>query len=655
MGTLQKVCSTLIAGSITVFLWSGFEAWDSSANAQEKAQPHSYVLATATTGGTYHPVGVALASLVKLKLLPSHSIDLTAVNSAGSGENLDLLMTGETDFALMTGLFGYYARTGAGPAAAYGPTDNVQAIANVWPNADHFVIPGYDVQTGTIDDFIALQNRKVLLGRPNSGAIVIKELMLKSMGIDIKKHFDLQDLSHGEGTEALLRGEIAGANLVGGLPVAAVTRLFEEADQNMHILEITEEQLVKIDAGRGIWSRQIIPANTYPGQPHAIGSIGTTNFLAVRADMDEEVVYQITKTMFENLPLLHGIHGATREISLDRAVSGLPVSLHPGALRYYREIGLAIPALTAQAGDSFLQRYESSDEAQSAINERTVGILTGDLSSGDLRMASDLCAVLDDGDELRVIAMSGERSAEHLSDLIYLKGVDAAIIQADLLEYAKREQIYPNVVEQIRYIAKLYDHEVHLVARDEIQSVRDLVGKKVNFGVEGSSTELTAAILFDTMQIPVIRTSLDTPLALSKLKTGELSAVLVVGAKPLSSLQELGAEDGLKLLSLPAIDYANVYRSATLHVDDYPHLITSDRNVETMAVPAILTTYNWQPDADGYAAVARFVLSLFAQLPELQGPGRHPKWREVDLTDQLPGWQRWQPADAWVKKVARLE
>lgn len=182
--------------------------------------------------------------------------------------------------------------------------------------------------------------------------------------------------------------------------------------------------------------------------------------------------------------------------------------------------------------------------------------------------------------------------------------------------------------------------------------MHDLTGRKVNFGLQGSSTDLTAAILFEALQIPVVRTSFDTRLALSRLKAAEISAALLVGGKPMPLVKELRAEDGLKLLSLPFVDCAGVYLPTTLDARDYPHLIASNQKVETTAVPVVLATYSWQPDADGYAAVARFVLSLFSKLPELRAPGRHPKWREVDLTDELPGWRRWQPAEAWVRDVA---
>jgi TRAP transporter TAXI family solute receptor len=93
----------------------------------------------------------------------------------------------------------------------------------------------------------------------------------------------------------------------------------------------------------GLWTRYVIPAGSYPGQTQDIRTIAQPNFLAVRADVDEDAVYRITKAIYENLPFLNGIHKATKAMALNKAIAGLPMPLHPGAARYYREAGLEIP------------------------------------------------------------------------------------------------------------------------------------------------------------------------------------------------------------------------------------------------------------------------------------------------------------------------
>ncbi|MEL6683440.1 MAG: TAXI family TRAP transporter solute-binding subunit, partial [Pseudomonadota bacterium] len=108
--------------------------------------------------------------------------------------------------------------------------------------------------------------------------------------------------------------------------------------------EFTDEQLAQADGGRDLWTRFIIPAGTYPGQDADLNTIAQPNFLATHADLPEENVYQITKTIYENLPFLQAIHPATKAMALEQAIAGLPVPLHPGAARYYQEQGIEIPA-----------------------------------------------------------------------------------------------------------------------------------------------------------------------------------------------------------------------------------------------------------------------------------------------------------------------
>ena len=127
--------------------------------------------------------------------------------------------------------------------------------------------------------------------------------------------------------------------------MAAVTQLFAQMGaEKVKVLDFTEEQLASIHEKFPIWNRFVVKAGTYPGQENDIQTISQPNFLAARPDLSEETVYKITKTIYENLSFLHGIHKATLAMSLERAISGLPVPLHPGAAKYYQEQGIEIPA-----------------------------------------------------------------------------------------------------------------------------------------------------------------------------------------------------------------------------------------------------------------------------------------------------------------------
>lgn len=311
------------------------------AGAQEE---QNYLLATASTGGTYYPVGVALATLAKVKLQPGHKINVSAISSAGSGENVKLLRENEVQLAILQGLFGANAWAGEGPFQKDGPQTELRSITMLWPNVEHFVVKKADAKTGTIDDMQGLKGKKVSMGAQNSGTIGSNRTILNNLGYDMDKDFDLAYMGYNPSAEALQNGQIEAMSTPAGPPVTAVTRAMAAMGGDLAVLDFTDEQVKKAN-GRfeDLWTRFDIPADTYPGQDKPIATIAQPNFLVVRKDMPEETVYLLTKTIYENLPFLKGIHQATKEMSLDKAIAGLPMPLHPGAARYYQEQGMTIP------------------------------------------------------------------------------------------------------------------------------------------------------------------------------------------------------------------------------------------------------------------------------------------------------------------------
>ena len=313
------------------------------ASAQETEEA-SYILATASTGGTYYPVGVALSTLVKVKLEPSMNIGMSAISSAGSGENVRLIREGEAQFGILQGLFGYYAATGTGPVAESGPQEHLRSVTMLWQNVEQFVVSSDVAPTGTMADMVAQKGEAMAFGAQNSGTIGSNATILAGLGVDIESDYELVYGGYGPAAEALQNGQVKGLGAPAGVPTGAISQLFASAGDGVVMLDFTDEELAAADAGRELWTRYVIPAGTYPGQTEDINTIAQPNFLATHADLPEENVYQITKTIFENLAFLQAIHPATKEMALETALAGLPVPLHPGALRYYQEQGIEVPA-----------------------------------------------------------------------------------------------------------------------------------------------------------------------------------------------------------------------------------------------------------------------------------------------------------------------
>lgn len=312
-------------------------AFGFSATAQAEG---NYVMGTATTGGTYYPVGVALSTLIKVRLEPTSNISVSAISSAGSGENLKLMDEDQIQFGILQGLYGAWAWKGTGPVPkAY---KNLRSVSMLWQNVEHFVVRSSVAKTGTIEDMTNLYGKSFSIGARNSGTEGSGRFILGQLGVDLEK-MDLAYLGYGPSADSLQNGNIDGMNIPAGVPASAVTRAYANMGKEITTLDVTDEQLAKINSEFELWSAYEIPADTYPNQSKTINTIAQPNILSVRADVPEEDVYQITKTIYANLPFLNNIHPATKAMALEKAIAGLPMPLHPGAARFYQEQGLDIP------------------------------------------------------------------------------------------------------------------------------------------------------------------------------------------------------------------------------------------------------------------------------------------------------------------------
>lgn len=294
-----------------------------------------------------------------------------------------------------------------------------------------------------------------------------------------------------------------------------------------------------------------------------------------------------------------------------------------------------------------------SPAAVARANAGTVGVISGGVDGTYIRIAADLSAVLDDGDTLRVLPIVGKGSLQNLSDILYLKGVDIGIVQADALTYAKNNNLFPGIEQSIQYISKLYDEELHILGRSDIKTLGDLDGKKVNVDVRGSGTGMTASVLFDTLGIKPEFTNFDQSSALEKLRRGEISAIAYVTGKPARLFSDIGADSGLHFIPVQISDkLLQTYLPATLDPADYPGLIPANAPVDTIAVGSVMAVYAWPPGTERYAKVARFVAAFFSKFQQFLQPPRHPKWRDVNLAAEVPGWTRFAPAQDWLHNQA---
>jgi TRAP transporter TAXI family solute receptor len=286
------------------------------------------------------------------------------------------------------------------------------------------------------------------------------------------------------------------------------------------------------------------------------------------------------------------------------------------------------------------------------MNVNSIGVISGGADGTYIRIAADLANVLD-SDELRILPTIGRGSLQNLRDIMFLRGIDIGIVQMDAREGLKADNLHDTAVQKLRYIARLYNEELHVLAHKSITDIRQLEGKKVNIDRPGSGTNLTARVVFDRLGLKPQFMTLDQSSSYERLRRGEIDAALYVAGRPVRAIADFQAGSDFHLLSVPfAGELAETYFPARFTAEDYPRLVEAGREVETLAVGNILAVHNWSTGSDRYRRLTRFVEAFFSRFEEFLQPGRHPKWREVTLAADVPNWQRFRPAEEWLQRQA---
>jgi TRAP transporter TAXI family solute receptor len=292
------------------------------------------------------------------------------------------------------------------------------------------------------------------------------------------------------------------------------------------------------------------------------------------------------------------------------------------------------------------------EQWKAKLNANTISIVAGSPEETYLDITHDLAVLLND-DNLRILPIVGMGGAQNIRDVLYLKGVDIGITSSQMLRYfASTGELTTALDQRLTYIIRLFPEEMHVVAGRGVKTIEELNGKKVNFSDSGSSTQITARDVFGLLGIAIEEVNLSQADAIAAIKNGEIAATVVFSGKPAGIFSHISANDNLHLLEIPFTrTLENVYSSAQLEQALYPNLIDQGQTVQTIAVDAVLITNNWQPASDRYRRVAKFVESLFSRFAEFKKPPRHPKWQEVDLSKELPGWQRFPAAQELLQQA----
>ena len=313
------------------------------------------------------------------------------------------------------------------------------------------------------------------------------------------------------------------------------------------------------------------------------------------------------------------------------------------------------PAATAQ-----VRQAASYEDKKRQANDIAVSVVVSGLSCTCARFTEDIRNVVNDlsPDGIRILPVLGVGGLQNVNDVLFLKNIDMGVVDEDNLRLLKKKDpvLYANIEQRVQYITKLYNSEFQVVARNDIKTYDDLRGKKVNFNLKDSQTEVTADTVFNTLGIPVVRSYYDNDEAIKRVISGDISAMIILTGAPQAALAKLKKEDGVHFLpldqeSLPNHDLHDLFASylpAELTHELYPNLVPEGTTVPTFANRALLVAYAWPENSEKYKKVAKFIDAFFSKIDQFNNTSRHPKWREVNLSADMPGWVRFKPAADWL-------
>lgn len=299
-----------------------------AAGAAAPAQAQFVNVLTGGTAGVYYPLGVALSKIYADKIPKSRP----AVQATkASVENLVLLEAGKGEIAFTLGDSLVFAWNGDKDAGFEKPLKKLRGIAAIYPNYIQLVATA----SSGVKTLADLKGRSLSVGAAKSGTELNTRAILAAAGMDYKSLGKVEYLPFAESVDLMKNRQLDGTLQSAGLGVASIRDLASTND--ITVVAIPAETVKKIGAP---YLPVTIPANTYKGQTTPVETAAVVNFLVTHEGVSDDLVYQMTKTMFDNLDTMVASHAAAKDIKLANAQNGMPIPLHPGAARFYKEKGL---------------------------------------------------------------------------------------------------------------------------------------------------------------------------------------------------------------------------------------------------------------------------------------------------------------------------
>jgi len=294
------------------------------------ADTERFSLATGGLAGTYYPIGAAIASIID-KFVPG--VELNVESTGASVANLNMLREGDVDFIMGAANTQYSAYYGEAPFDKDKVVKNVRGITSLFPETIHLM-----TRKGSgIKSLYDIKGKRIVVGAPGSGTERTVKLLLSMYGItydDIEEQF----LAVSQGVAALKDRNLDGVFIMAGFPISAV--IDAAVSMELYLVPLDKKVCEKFLEEIPFLQTSIIPAGLYEGVNEDVFSIASPALLSVAEDVSEEIVYKITKAIFEHLDILWAAHNQAKNIKLENATRAMSIPLHPGAEKYYKEVGL---------------------------------------------------------------------------------------------------------------------------------------------------------------------------------------------------------------------------------------------------------------------------------------------------------------------------
>jgi len=289
--------------------------------------PSQLIVVTGGTGGTYYPLGGGMAD----HITKNAGITATAQSTGASAENVRLLRDKQAEIAFIQNDIAEYAVNGTAMFEQDGKIDAFQALGSLYDETIQIVV----ASDSNINSVADLKGKRVSVGAPGSGTEMNAQQILEAYGLKFDDT-QLQRLSFADSAKAIQDGQLDAAFQTAGTPTAAITEL--AATTGVKIIPIDADKIDAIIAKYPFYVKTVIPGNTYSTVPNEVATVSVKSMLVIRADLSEDLVYNVTKAIFENTDKLG--HAKAKEIKVENALAGVSIPVHPGAKKYFDEKGV---------------------------------------------------------------------------------------------------------------------------------------------------------------------------------------------------------------------------------------------------------------------------------------------------------------------------